>query len=84
MLESFNRTSLDAEKVQKSLFKKTALVIGAGSVGTSLCNNLNACGIGKIFVIDSDKVEPTNLSRQFLYDKESICKLKIGNYQSIN
>lgn len=77
MLDSFNRTSSDAEKVQKSLFEKTALVIGAGGVGTSLCNNLNACGIGKIFVIDSDKVEPTNLSRQFLYDKDDIGKFKV-------
>ncbi|MDU6570577.1 HesA/MoeB/ThiF family protein [Lactobacillus taiwanensis] len=77
MLDSFNRSSIPTLKLQKILNKKRILIIGAGGVGTALSNTLNACGIGHIFIIDADTIEHTNLSRQFLYNRDDIGKSKI-------
>lgn len=77
MFESLNRKTYPIEKFQNTLLAKTVFIIGAGGVGTALANSLNACGIGKIIIADMDKIEATNLSRQFLYTYSDIGKYKV-------
>lgn len=77
MFESLNRSEQSIESFQKKLLKKTVLIIGAGGVGTALANTLNAIGIGKIIIADEDRIERTNLSRQFLYTEDDVGKLKV-------
>lgn len=77
MFESLNRSISPVEEFQSTLLKKTVFIIGAGGVGTALANSLNACGVGKIIIADTDIIEETNLSRQFLYTHSDIGKYKV-------
>lgn len=60
------------ERGQKMLEESTVLVLGAGALGTVICNHLVRSGIGKIRLIDRDYVELSNLQRQVLFDEEDV------------
>lgn len=52
------------------------LVIGAGGLGSPLLLYLAAAGVGKIGIVDFDRVDLTNLQRQVLYTTHDVGKLK--------
>ncbi len=54
-----------------------ALVVGAGGLGCPAALYLAAAGIGKLTLVDSDKVDLTNLQRQILYRTESVGAVKV-------
>ncbi|GAB6137753.1 HesA/MoeB/ThiF family protein [Halanaerobaculum tunisiense] len=54
----------------------TVLIAGVGGLGTHQALELQRIGVGKIYLVDSDKIEPSNLNRQVLYGKEDIEELK--------
>lgn len=59
------------EKGQEKLKSTTVLVAGAGGLGSPASIYLAVAGIGKIRIVDSDKVELSNLNRQILHwDKD--------------
>jgi len=45
----------------------TALVVGAGALGNEVIKNLALIGIGKIWVVDPDRLEASNLTRSILF-----------------
>ena len=47
-------------------------VIGAGGTGTPVCQLLVSLGIHKITVYDYDKIDYSNLNRQFMYDENEV------------
>ncbi len=47
--------------------RKWVLVVGAGALGNEVLKNLALLGLGNVFVIDLDTVEPSNLSRSVLF-----------------
>ena len=57
----------DQAKIQNS----TIMVIGAGAIGNELVKNLVLTGIGKIFLIDYDFINPSNLNRCILFSIEN-------------
>ena len=61
---------------QKTLLKSSVLIIGAGGLGSPIAIYLAALGIGKIGVVDKDKVEISNLSRQIIFSTHDIKKAK--------
>ena len=61
---------------QKKLLKSKILIIGAGGLGSQVAIYLAALGIGEIGIIDKDKVEMSNLSRQIIFDTKDIKKNK--------
>jgi adenylyltransferase/sulfurtransferase len=61
---------------QKKLQKSSVLVIGAGALGNVVSLFLAAAGIGKIGILDGDKVELKNLHRQIAYNESDIGKKK--------
>ncbi|WP_281542874.1 HesA/MoeB/ThiF family protein [Maribacter aestuarii] len=62
---------------QKKLAKTKILVIGAGGLGVPVLTYLNAMGVGKIGIVDSDVVSITNLHRQVLYGEGDIGESKV-------
>lgn len=54
---------------QMKLKEASVLVIGAGGIGCPLLSYLCAAGVGKIGIVDFDKVDITNLHRQVLYNE---------------
>jgi adenylyltransferase/sulfurtransferase len=53
-----------------------ALVIGAGGLGSPVALFLGSAGVGRITLVDGDKVDLTNLQRQVLYTTASVGKQK--------
>jgi len=61
---------------QKKLLKSSVLIVGAGGLGSPIAIYLAAIGIGKIGIIDKDKVETSNLTRQIIFSTDDIQKYK--------
>jgi adenylyltransferase/sulfurtransferase len=60
------------EEAQERLLRASALVIGAGGLGSAALMYLAASGMGRITVCDGDRVDLTNLQRQIVHRLESI------------
>jgi adenylyltransferase/sulfurtransferase len=61
---------------QEKLKKAKALIIGAGGLGCPVLQYLAAAGVGKIGIIDYDRIEASNLQRQILFSSDDIGKFK--------
>jgi adenylyltransferase/sulfurtransferase len=61
---------------QKKIKNSKVLIIGLGGLGSPLLTYLAAAGVGKIGIVDHDKVELSNLNRQTLFNMSDINKFK--------
>ena len=68
---------------QKKILNAKVLIIGIGGLGCPLLTYLAASGVGKIGIVDFDKVEISNLNRQTLFSNNDIGKFKVDQAQSI-
>lgn len=55
------------ESGQKKLKSSSSLIVGTGGLGSPVAYYLCAAGVGKIGLVDYDKVDITNLQRQILH-----------------
>ena len=68
---------LIGEDCQKTLKNSVALVAGLGGLGSLVSQLLVRMGIGKLYIVDYDKVQASNLHRQLLYNADDIKKFKV-------
>ena len=61
---------------QAKLRAGRVLVVGCGGLGVPVINYLSGAGVGRLGLIDSDRLEPSNLHRQTLYALADVGKLK--------
>ena len=61
---------------QEKLKRAKIVVAGAGGLGSTILIYLAAAGVGHIRIVDSDKVEMTNLNRQVLFTDQDIGRRK--------
>lgn len=61
---------------QQKLLDSRVLTIGAGGLGSPALLYLAAAGVGTIGIVDSDRVEASNLQRQVIHSTETIGDLK--------
>lgn len=64
-------------QAQARLRAATILVVGAGGLGCPVLSYLAGAGIGRILLVDHDRVEETNLHRQPLYAMSDIGRPKV-------
>jgi len=60
------------EEAQERLLAATALVVGAGGLGSAALMYLAAAGLGHIRIADDDRVDLTNLQRQVVHRTSTI------------
>jgi sulfur-carrier protein adenylyltransferase/sulfurtransferase len=61
---------------QARLAAASVVVVGAGGLGCPVLQYLAGAGVGRLIIVDHDRVEETNLHRQPLYAMADIGKLK--------
>jgi molybdopterin/thiamine biosynthesis adenylyltransferase/rhodanese-related sulfurtransferase len=61
---------------QEKLLSSSALLIGAGGLGSPAALYLAAAGVGHLGLVDFDAVEVSNLQRQVLYTTDDVGSLK--------
>lgn len=90
-LQFFSLISDDKRNALDYMYKlknSTVAIAGMGGIGTSAAASFASMGIGKIYCIDFDKVEYSNLTRQILYNEDDVGKSKvkaaINNLKKIN
>ena len=65
------------EKGQEELEDTGILIVGMGGLGCPVAHYLISSGIGYVTIMDPDKVELSNLSRQPLYTKDDVGNFKV-------
>ena len=65
--DRYSRLRLISWWRQERLQAARVLVVGAGALGNEVVKNLALLGLGTIYLIDLDEVEPSNLSRSVLF-----------------
>ncbi|MEM2308495.1 MAG: HesA/MoeB/ThiF family protein [Sulfolobales archaeon] len=61
---------------QRKLLSSTALVVGAGGLGSPVLLYLTAAGVGRILIVDRGYVDLPDLNRQVLYSEDDVGKAK--------
>jgi adenylyltransferase/sulfurtransferase len=64
---------------QQKLKAASALVVGAGGLGSPLIQYLAAAGVGTIGIVDDDIVSLSNLQRQVLHDTSAVGEPKVAS-----
>lgn len=62
---------------QLALREATALVVGAGGLGSPATMYLAAAGVGRLVLLDDDDVELVNLQRQILHGESGLGRPKV-------
>ena len=62
---------------QRKLLDASVLVIGAGGLGSPIAMYLAAAGIGKLGIVDFDRVDVSNLQRQILHTDADVGRPKV-------
>ena len=68
---------------QKKILSANVLILGLGGLGCPLLTYLAASGVGKIGIVDYDKVEISNLNRQTLFSTSDLGKLKVKQAKKV-
>ena len=61
---------------QARLRASRVIVVGCGGLGVPVISYLTGAGIGRLSLVDSDRLEPSNLHRQTMYALADVGKLK--------
>ena len=62
---------------QKKILNSKVLIVGAGGLGCPVADLLARSGVGKIGIIDYDKISLSNIHRQTLYTTKDLNKYKV-------
>jgi len=76
--EAFSRSELllGPEALAK-LGSASVAVVGIGGVGSFAAEALARSGVGRLVIVDYDRIEPSNLNRQILALRSTIGRLKV-------
>ncbi len=75
-MERFSRTRLLLGDSMNNIFAAHVAVFGIGGVGSYVCEALARCGVGKLTIVDSDRVSVSNINRQIIALSSTVGMLK--------
>jgi molybdopterin-synthase adenylyltransferase len=75
--DAFTTLDRPREPFQLRLLRSHVLILGAGGLGSSVLQNLAGLGVGRITLLDFDRIELKNLARQFAYREAQIGLSKV-------
>lgn len=79
-MDRYNRNILMlGEQGQKRLLESKVLIAGTGGLGSTVIANMASLGIGFLGIIDNDKLDITNLNRQYIHKFKNIDKNKVDS-----
>ena len=67
---------------QQRFAQSHALIVGLGGLGNPVAQFLAAAGVGTLSLVDSDRVDLTNLQRQILFDTGVVGQQKVDAAQA--
>ena len=73
--ERYSRQTLFAplgKAGQQRLLESHAVIVGCGALGSGIAHNLARAGVGRLRIVDRDRIELSNLARQVLYREEDV------------
>ena len=62
---------------QKKILNSNVLIVGAGGLGCPIIDYLSRAGVGKIGIVDYDRVDISNIHRQSVYTSKDVGKYKV-------
>ncbi|MGL4753975.1 MAG: HesA/MoeB/ThiF family protein [Aeromonadaceae bacterium] len=62
---------------QERLKRAHVLIVGLGGLGCAASQYLATSGVGRLTLLDGDRVEPSNLARQVLHSEASLGQYKV-------
>lgn len=65
------------QKTQNLLFSSTVTILGCGGIGNHIAHALATSGVGHITLVDHDRIELSNLTRQIMFTEDDIGKYKV-------
>lgn len=68
---------LVGQEALSKLKNKHVLICGVGGVGSFVAEGLARSGVGKLTLVDYDVVDPSNLNRQLMSNKNNIGEIKV-------
>jgi hypothetical protein len=68
----YSLSGAEIEQVQKSVSKKKVAIVGCGGIGNVIGVLLTTAGVEEFILVDNDRIELSNLSRQVMF-KEADC-----------
>ncbi len=74
--DRYSRLRLIAWWEQEKLAAARVLVVGAGALGNEVLKNLALLGVGRVYVLDFDEIEESNLTRSVLFRERDCGKPK--------
>lgn len=78
MINQFSRNSLILGKDYLEKIKdKVVIIFGIGGVGGNVCDALARSGISHFVLVDDDKVNITNINRQYIANMDAIGRYKV-------
>lgn len=82
MVDLSRLESLIGKDKLKLLKNKHILICGVGGVGSFVAEALARSGVGKITLVDFDKIDPSNLNRQLMTNKLNIGEIKVDELKN--
>lgn len=72
-----NRYSKQSETI-KPLTDKTVVIVGCGGLGSTIADQLCRVGVGRLILIDSDKIDLSNIHRTSVFNDRHIGHSKVA------
>jgi molybdopterin/thiamine biosynthesis adenylyltransferase len=75
--QAFGTLDRTPAAMQRRLLGAHVLQLGTGGLGSNVLQGLAGLGVGRLTLLDSDRVEERNFARQFLYRRQDIGRSKV-------